>query len=112
VGREYEQISNETPFMVVPAATPTAPATLTGLFDVNGGLFQDPALPASAVRMYVSDTQLSVGTGGALLPGQFAVINPTQIAARLPGGLVPGKHVPIRLVINGAESLPAWVQVP
>ncbi len=112
VTRHIEQLSNETPFSVVPAVMAISAVSPSGVFTVTGGVFQDPALPPAAVRVYLADVQLEVGTAGALDPAQFAVLDAQNVELRLPAGLTAGEFVPVRLVIHGAESPPRWVEVP
>jgi hypothetical protein len=64
-----------------------------------------------AVRASIADVQLVPGTAGSLAPGEFAVTSPTTIEMCLPSGAVPGGFLPVRVVVNGAESPPRWVQV-
>lgn len=110
--REIEQLTNATPFLVTPGVTAISAPAPTGIFTVTGETFQHAELPSSAVRAYIGDTQLSLGAAGALGPGEYAILGPTQVEMRLPSGLTPGRFVPVRIVINGAESPPRWVQVP
>jgi hypothetical protein len=110
--QEVAQTSNETPFTVTPGVTATSAVSASGVFTVTGGIFQDPELAPGSVRVFVGDAQLAAGTGGALDPGQFAVLDPTRIEVRLPDGLLSGVQLPVRILINGAESPPRWVAVP
>jgi hypothetical protein len=110
--RDIERLSNETPFLIVPAVTTLGPVSPSGVFTVTGGVFQDPALPSAPLRVYLADTQLEPGTAGALAPAEFAILDAEHLELRLPSGLVPGDVVPLRIVFNGAESPPRWVEVP
>jgi Pvc16 N-terminal domain len=112
--REVEQGSNHTPIVVmprvdpIPAPVPPAPANL---FTVTGGVFSDPALEPESVEAYFGEARLGRvnATPG---PGQFRVVSPTTLEARLPAGLVSGQSVGFRLIVEGAESEPRWVTVP
>jgi hypothetical protein len=110
--QEVAQTSNETPFTVTPGVTAISAVSSLGVFTVTGGIFQDPELAPASVRAFVGDAQLAAGTAGALDPGQFAVLDPTRIEVRLPDGVLPGVQLPVRILINGAESPPRWVAVP
>lgn len=107
--------SNQTPFQIVPEVVVGAVAPLTGVFAVTGGLFADPrttdAVPV-VVRPSIGGLQLTAGTLGALVPGEFAVVSPTELQLRLPPGAVSGLDLPVRVIIDGSESAPAWVRVP
>jgi hypothetical protein len=109
--RAIEQLSNETPFTVVPAVTAFS-AVVGGVFTVTGGTFQHADLDPGAVRAYLADVQLVEGSSGSLNPGEYAITGPTAIEMRLPAGAIPGTFLPVRIVVNGAESPPRWIQVP
>jgi hypothetical protein len=40
------------------------------------------------------------------------VIDAAHIEMRLPAEVAPKQWAPVRIVINGSESPPAWVQAP
>lgn len=104
--------SNETPFQIVPAVATVSPI-VGGLFTVTGKVFSHPTLlpaPGSA-QMSIGGAYL-VEHAAPLAAGQFRVVSPTQIEARLPATAVPGSSLPFRIIINGAESAPEWVKVP
>lgn len=107
--RQLEQLSNETPFVIPPRID--AVASAAGVFTVTGYIFQHAQLDPQAVEVYVGAQRLAAGTGGALNPGEFAVINATTLQLRPPAGLSAGEWVPLRLIINRAESLPRWIEV-
>jgi hypothetical protein len=109
---EVAQTSNETPFTVMPGVTAISAVSATGVFTMTGGVFQDPGLPQGSVRVFIGDAQLRAGSGGALDPAQFAVLDPARIEVRLPAELLSGAQLPVRILINGAESPPRWVAVP
>jgi hypothetical protein len=104
--------SNEMPFQIVPRVVPGAPSPATRVFDVTGGLFMDAALPPAAVRASIAGVQLTPGSAGSLAPGEYAVKTPTAIEMRIPSEVASGQWAPVRVVINGSESPPAWVQAP
>jgi hypothetical protein len=110
--QEIAQTSNETPFTVTPGVTAISGVSATGVFTLTGGIFEDPGLVPGSVRVLIGDAQLAVGTAGSLAPGQFAVLDRTRIEVRLPAGLLSGAQLPVRILINGAESPPRWVAVP
>ena len=103
--------SNEIPFVIVP--TITAFANVLGTITVTGSVFQDPAIPADAVQVFLGSTLITPKAGLTLNPGEFEVTSPTTLNFRFPAtGFVSGTFMPFRLIINGAENSPVWVQVP
>ncbi|WP_449245358.1 DUF4255 domain-containing protein [Desulfobacca acetoxidans] len=107
--RILETSSNETPFAIAPRIGAISPPDPQGNFTVNGSIFEHPDLAAENVHVFIGATRLTPGNAANLQPGEFAVINPTTAAVRLPVGLTPGEAVSFRLIINGAESAPQWV---
>jgi hypothetical protein len=105
-----EQLSNDVPFTMVPAVTSFS-AVVGGVFTTVGATFQHADLDPGAVRVYIGEAQLSAGTSGSLLPGEFAVTGPAAIEMRFPAAAIAGTFVPVRIMVNGAESLPKWIQV-
>ena len=111
--KQVDQSSNATPFMLVPAVTSfSAVDPLTGVFTLTGATFQDPRLVAGAVRGYIAGVALATGTSGSLNPGEMAITSAATIEMRLPAGLAAGRAVPVRVLVNGAESPPRWVTAP
>jgi hypothetical protein len=54
-----------------------------------------------------------VKAGGALNPGEFEVLDPGNLRFRYPvPDVSSGATVPLRVIINGAESAPNWVTAP
>lgn len=109
--RSLESSSNESPFTVAPTILTISAPDAQGRFTVTGSIFQHTA-PALSVDVYIDASKLTPGTAATLQPGEFAVIDATHIAVRLPGGLTAGQTVGFRLIINGAESEPRWVTAP
>lgn len=111
--RLFEQLSNRVPLTLTPRVdTPLPAPDAQGVFTVTGAVFQAPDLDAENVEVFVGAERLPVGTAGTLDPGEHAVVDASTIEVRLPAGLASGEAVPFRVVINGAESAPAWVTVP
>jgi hypothetical protein len=108
--REVEQASNHTPIVVMPRVDPI-PSAAAGLFTITGGVFSDAALDPDSVEAYFGEARLRRVTA-APAAGEFRVVSPTSIEARLPAGLPSGEPVGFRLIVEGAESEPRWVTVP
>jgi Pvc16 N-terminal domain len=106
--RVLPQTSNEVPLVIAPGIQTLGAPNPTGQFTITGTGFA----PAEAVDLYASDAKLVPGNAAALAPGEFAVQGATQIDARLPAGLPPNSFVPVRIIVSGSESPPAWVQAP
>jgi hypothetical protein len=106
-------LTNETPFQIAPAITAFTAVSATGVFTATGGLFAVAApTPPLVVRVSIAGVQLVPGTAGTLAAGQCAVIDDAHIQMRLPVEVVAKQWAPVRIVINGSESPPAWVQAP
>ena len=111
--RSFEQTSNGTPFTITPRINIIdVPDDAGEVFTVHGYIFQHDDLRPEDLQVYLGAERLGSGTAGALERGQFTVSNPSTLEMRLPEDLTPGDHVPFRLLINGAESAPRWIEVP
>jgi hypothetical protein len=108
--RAIEQVSNQTPFTIAPLVSDIS-VPVAGGFTVTGGTFQDPDLDPAAVVIYLGATRLANGAAGSLGSGQFAITSPTTIEMSFPSDATPGSSLLVRIVVNGAESLPRWVDV-
>ena len=100
------QTSNEVPLVIAPGIANISAPTGTGNFTITGMGFA----PAPAVQLYTGATKLTAGNPA--LAGQFAVSSDTQILVRLPAGLPSASAVPVRVIVSGSESPPAWVVTP
>ncbi len=112
--RDFSQTSNETPFAVIPTIQlPIPPPDPQGVVTITGGVFKDPAITADAVQVFVGAHSLQSRGVPPLAPGQFEVVDPTHLRFRYPVPDVnPGDTVPLRVLVNGAESAPNWVTAP
>ncbi|NVB76942.1 MAG: DUF4255 domain-containing protein [Kofleriaceae bacterium] len=102
-------LSNETPFQIAPRVTVGAPSS-AGVFVVTGQTFVHAAI--TSVSASIGSTPLAEGALGALDRGQFAIKSATEIEMRIPDTAIPGQQLPVRVIVNGSESLPTWVQAP
>jgi hypothetical protein len=115
--RAFPQTSNEVPFVVAPQITnPPYNAVATAVGDivtVTGGVFQHPDVRPENVRVIIGGEPVSIEPTLALTAGHFEITNATQIRIRFPiTGLNSGLTLPLRVIVNGAENSPRWVQVP
>jgi hypothetical protein len=51
-------------------------------------------------------------TGGTPSAGQFQVVDAGRIELMPPADAVSGSDLPLRILVNGAESPPRWLRVP
>jgi hypothetical protein len=111
--RRFTFDSNETAVSVVPVVTSvTVPAPASGNpHRINGGPFSGPGIDADAVRLALGADEL-VQVGGNVTAGEFRIIDRSTIRFRPPAGFSPGDLVRVRLIVNGAECLPAWYVAP
>jgi hypothetical protein len=111
--RDFVATSNETPFVVTPRITGIAAPDAQGRVVVQGGIFQGAGIGQDEVEVYVGPQKLLLRAGVLLNAGEFEVQNAGNLRYRYPiAGLSSGAVVPLRLIINGAESAPTWVTVP
>jgi hypothetical protein len=117
--RSFPQESNQVPFTVAPLITNPAfnvVATAVGpqqIVTIDGGVFQHPEVAAVNVRLFVGSEAVPLEPTVSLTPGHFEIVSPTQLRFRFPlAGVVAGEVLPLRVLVNGAESAPRWVRVP
>lgn len=109
--RTFTNGSNETPFTISPRIDNVGNPNPDGNLSVNGFRFEHADIAADDIAVYIAADELSSGTAGALNHGEYAITDASTLTLRLPAGTASG-FVPFRLIINGAESAPAWVEVP
>jgi hypothetical protein len=108
--RSFEKSSNETPFTITPRIDSISAPDPSGNVAVTGFRFQHADIATSDVQVFLGTEPLASGTAGSLSPGEYAITDASNLELRLMAGTAPG-HVPFRLLINGAESPPAWIEV-
>ena len=115
--RDFEQVSNVTPFVVSPTVG-ALPVPVGGALTVTGGVFQHPELDQRDVEVYVGASRLinkpppATGPVPPLVAGQFRATAASTLDVRLPAGLTSGQVLPFRVLVNGAESEPRWLTIP
>lgn len=112
--RSFSKTSNQVAFFVTPAITkPIPPPNAQGVVALAGGVFQDPAIPGDGVQVFVGPTALTPKPAGPLNPGQYEIVDASHLRFRYPvPGVASGDTVALRVIVNGAESAPNWVQAP
>lgn len=114
--RRFEQTSNATPFTITPQVKdikPKEPPYPGEIVTVNGYTFKQPVpnAPALDVQVYLGPTGLNLSSAVPLKRGEFRVKNGSTLELRLPKELKAGDVLPLRILVNGAESAPNWIKV-
>lgn len=115
--RAFPQTSNEVPFTITPTVSNPAynvvAMAVASIVTITGGPFQHADILPEAVSVVAGPAVIPLEPTAALTPGHFEVISATQLRFRFPiAGLASGDVLPLRIIVNGAECSPRWVQVP
>lgn len=115
--RAFPQASNEVAFTVTPQVTNPAynvVATAVGnIVTITGGVFQHAVVLPENVRVIVGGEPVPIEPTLGLTAGHFEITSATQLRIQFPiAGLASGATLPLRVIVNGAENSPRWVQVP
>jgi hypothetical protein len=115
--RAFPQVSNEVPFTVAPQISNPAynaiAVAVANIVTITGNVFQHPDVEQENVRVIIGAEPVPIETSLALTAGHFEIVSPTQLRIQFPiAGLVTGATLPLRVIVNGAENSPRWVQVP
>jgi hypothetical protein len=108
--RAFEQPSNETPLLVIPAVTSIAFAA--GVATVAGGPFAHASIAVEEVEVYVGEARLARGASADPAQGEFVVDDAATLRLRPPASVAPGSTHALRVIVRGAESEPRWVTLP
>lgn len=110
--RQFSHTSNQFPITVSPQIG--TPNLAGGVITVNGKIFQHAELKDEDVEVYLGETRFP--RDGTLGSGTFRITGPETMEIKLPasypGSWAPGEHIPLRILVNGAESPPRWIQIP
>ncbi len=111
------QISNEVPFAVAPNVGPVVvDSTNPSILSVPGGVFQDANVSREHVQVLVGGQPVPIVATGVtpLSSGFFEITGPNEIRIQFPiTGVAPSPpNVPLRIIVNDAESAPLWITVP
>jgi len=113
--RTITNISNETPFTITPRIdneNRIVTQETDGTFIVKGFRFQHYDIKPEDVEVYIGINRLKWREPGtSLKPGEYDIEDENKLTFRLPTGTASG-FMPFRLIIKGAASAPAWVEVP
>jgi hypothetical protein len=109
--REFGNTSNQFPFAVTPRIDSIA-GPVANIITVTGYRFQHPDLADDDLEVYLGETRLTRDAGGAFDPSEYRVTAPGTLEIHLPGGLTSGQRLPVRILVAGSESPPAWITIP
>jgi hypothetical protein len=109
--KTFVHVSNQYPFSVIPRIDGIVVGLLPNEFTVTGFIFQHPKLKADDIQVYVGETKIELASPGPPSPGEFQVTGPTTIDIVAPITM-HGVNIPVRILVRGVESSPAWVTIP
>jgi len=104
--------SNQFPFIISPRIDTISPlagtvATITGyIFQYFVGLID---ILADKIDVYVGDKRMTRNTTALFNPDEFKMTAPNTMQINLAGPVTPGQQIPLRVIIDGAESGPKWI---
>jgi Pvc16 N-terminal domain len=115
--RAFAQKSNEVPFTVTPEISNpayNAVATAVGnIVTIIGSVFQHGDVLPENVRVIIGAEPVPLEPTAVLTAGHFEIVSAAQLRIQFPiAGLPAGATLPLRVIVNGAEHSPRWVQVP
>lgn len=115
--RKFPQDSNEVPFTVAPQITNPAynvvGVAVANIVTITGGIFQHADVLPENVRVLIGAEPVPLESTAVLTAGHFEIVSPAQLRIRFPiAGLLSGSTFSLRIIVNGAENSPRWVQVP
>ncbi|HMG91018.1 MAG TPA: hypothetical protein VK589_13220, partial [Chryseolinea sp.] len=108
--KTFRNVSNQFPFMICPRidGLVTAPGTVT----VTGYLFQHASLNTSEIMVYLGEERVLLDDDGVFNAGEFRVTASNTLVIMIPASFPSGTLVPVRILVSGIESTPAWITVP
>lgn len=111
--RAMEYRSNQCPFTVGPPVTSILLDFVNQQVTVEGYFYDAvQGRDKAAIEVYVGADRLMEVGASPTENGKFFVENDNKIVLKLPSDLDPGrKHLPLRIFVNGAESLPNWIDL-
>ena len=115
--RAFPHTSNEVPITVAPQISNPAynivATAVANIVTVTGNVFQHADVRPENVRVIIGSEPVPLEPTAALTAGHFEIVSATQLRIQFPiGGLASGATLPLRVIVNGAENFPRWVQVP
>ena len=109
--RVFTQTSNATPFVISPRIDVVGVPDVAGNVTITGFRFEHADIDAEDIQVFIDAEELTAWTAGPLAEGQYRITNATTLELRLPATVSSG-FLAFRLIINGAESAPRWIENP
>lgn len=108
--RSFTSLSNQVTFTVSPQITSIAfpPGTVV---TITGSLFQHADLPPENVEVFLGKNRI-LPDDGTFAQGMFRVTAANTLQINITAGLPSKQSLPVRILINGAESPPNWIDIP
>jgi hypothetical protein len=114
LSKTFVHTSNQFPFTVSPRIDNISALNVSTV-TVTGYLFQHFEGPVDvlkeSIEVYVGTDRIVRKDGAAIIQGEFKVTGTTTMDINILGPLTPGREIPIRIIINGAESKPQWIVI-
>ncbi|MCG8327025.1 MAG: DUF4255 domain-containing protein [Chitinophagales bacterium] len=121
--RNFVHTSNQIPLIITPRIDSIVPPGGVSYFSVQGYRWQHADLDLELIQLYLGPTRLFHPSAEVLAlradpdvpeAGEFVVIDATNLRFHLPNpsNFESGTNIPIRIIINGAESPPRWILIP
>lgn len=96
------------PVAIVPTVEVSGP--VGDLWTVTGGPFQGGAIDEGTVLVYVGADQLTA-TDATYDPGEYEIVDDSTLTFKVPTS-TPSGSVRLRILVEGAEAWPVWIDVP
>jgi hypothetical protein len=110
--KELKISSNQFPFIVVPRID-TLGALVGTSIKITGYKFQHIVsgndVLKDSIEVYLGENRMIRSNAAAIVPGEFKIIDPSTMKINIPGPFNPGMQIPLRILIEGAESRPLWI---
>jgi hypothetical protein len=110
--KTFRQESNQFPFIVMPEA---AGVLVGDMVTVTGYGYQTKTefdnLGKELMEVYLGERKFSRNEVPIVSAGEFIVNSGTELQFKLPTGMASGPQ-PLRIIVAGAESSPAWINLP
>ena len=107
--RNLRDVSNQFPFMICPRidGLVTTPTSVT----VTGYLFQHALLDTDEIMVYLGEERIFLDDDGVFNAGEFRITAMNTIVIMIPVTFTSGTLVPVRILVSGIESPPAWITI-
>lgn len=112
--RQFPHTSNQCPITITPRIESITPPNGNIYFTITGYCWWHADLDAELVQVYIGSERLTEGDPAALTAGEYGIHSASELRFIPPASpdLTTGSIVPIRILVNGAESPPNWITIP